>query len=254
MGIVIKFADLVSQYDGSGEFSEWIQKLELVAKLQKVDELHVVLPLFLSGGAFAVYQGLSDEIEEDYKEVKNALTTAFSTSPLTAYEEFINRRLKENESVDVYLAELTRLSKLISSHVSEEWIRCAFILGLPDEARKQLQTACSISTMSLYQIAEKSRSLVILRRKESCFVSCVNPVAISLRQVPQGRGKKTITCYRCGEDGHISRNCSEEIDKKRCFVCGMDNHLALHYYKKCTNSKNMEGEPPIFVRAASHKI
>ena len=165
MSIVIKFADLVSQYDGSGEFSEWIQKLELVAKLQKVDELHVVLPLFLSGGAFAVYQGLSDEIKEDYKEVKNALTTAFSASPLKAYEEFINRRLKENESVDVYLAELTRLSKLISSHVSEEWIRFAFILGLPDEARKQLQTACSISTMSLYQIAEKSRSLVILRRK-----------------------------------------------------------------------------------------
>ena len=90
MSIVIKFADLVSQYDGSGEFSEWIQKLELVAKLQKVDELHVVLPLFLSGGAFAVYQGLSDEIKEDYKEVKNALTTAFSASPLTAYEEFIN--------------------------------------------------------------------------------------------------------------------------------------------------------------------
>ena len=97
--------------------------MELVAKLQNVDELHVVLPLFLSGGAFAVY--LSDEIKEDYKEVKNALTTAFSASPATAYEEFINRRLKENESVDVYLAELTRLSKLISSHVSEEWIRCA---------------------------------------------------------------------------------------------------------------------------------
>ena len=51
MSIVIKFADLVAQYDGDGEFSEWIQKLELLAKLQRVGELHVVLPLFLSGRA-----------------------------------------------------------------------------------------------------------------------------------------------------------------------------------------------------------
>ena len=86
MSIFVEFADLVSQYDGSGEFSEWIQKLELVAKIQKVDDLHVVLPLLLSGGAFAVYQGLSEDVKEDYANVRNALTAAFSSSPLTAYE------------------------------------------------------------------------------------------------------------------------------------------------------------------------
>ena len=118
----------------------------------------MVLALFLSGGAFAVYQGLSEDGKEDYADVRNALTAAFSTSPQTAYEEFVSRHLKGNEFVDVYLVELTRLSKLISPHVNEEWIRCVFISGLPDEARKQLQVACSMLRMSLSQLAEKQEA------------------------------------------------------------------------------------------------
>ena len=59
-GISVKFADLIRQYDGTGDFLEWLEKLELVAALQNVADLEKFLPLFLSGGTFAVYKSLTD--------------------------------------------------------------------------------------------------------------------------------------------------------------------------------------------------
>ena len=45
----LKFADIIKQFDGTGDFFEWLEKLELVAKLQKVKEMENVLPLSRSG-------------------------------------------------------------------------------------------------------------------------------------------------------------------------------------------------------------
>ena len=46
MSLTVSFADFVSQYDGLGEFTEWVQKFELVTGLQRVDNLQLVLPMF----------------------------------------------------------------------------------------------------------------------------------------------------------------------------------------------------------------
>ena len=35
LSMSVKFSDIVRQYDGEGDFFEWVEKLELVAKLQK---------------------------------------------------------------------------------------------------------------------------------------------------------------------------------------------------------------------------
>ena len=84
----MKCSDLIRQFDGSGNFLEWIEKLELVAKLQQINDLRQFLPLFLSGGAFAVYQSLSQADKDDYLAMKHSLTSAFSVGQLKAYEMF----------------------------------------------------------------------------------------------------------------------------------------------------------------------
>ena len=106
---MVFFSDIVKQYDGESDFLEWVEKLELVAKLQKVKELENFLPLFLTGGAFLVYQGLSSEKKSDFNKLKQALLEAFSPDSLTAFEELKNRVFR-HESVDVYLADIKRLS------------------------------------------------------------------------------------------------------------------------------------------------
>ena len=52
---------LIPEYSGEGDVSEWLEKLVLVCELRKVTELTTVLPLRLSGSAFAVYQQLPRE-------------------------------------------------------------------------------------------------------------------------------------------------------------------------------------------------
>ena len=107
-------SELIGVYkdSGSGDFLEWVEKLELVAQLQKVKKLTSFVPLFLSGPAFAVYKQLPRDSKDDYDLLKAGLVAAFSASPFEAYEELKGRVLKGSESVDVYLADLRRLIEL----------------------------------------------------------------------------------------------------------------------------------------------
>jgi len=228
-GISVKFADLIRQYDGTGDFLEWLEKLELVAALQNVADLEKFLPLFLSSGAFAVYKSLTDVAKKDYRAVKAALTKAFSASPLKAYEQLVSRRLAIGESVDVYLADLTRLAKLVAK-VDEDWLKCAFVFGLPEEMKSQMHVACSLMAMSLAEVVEKARSLEASR--EAC---CVVAAKETSHRVERGGGRVSgrgnRACYNCGEDGHVSRLCPNRKgggagEVRFCYVCGASGHMA----------------------------
>jgi len=95
----IKFGDIIAQFKRDGDFAEWIAKLELVATLQGIKDWDKFLPLFLSGGAFAVYQGLSVGDKADYDKLERKLLAAFSVDATVAYEELQSRRLGHGEAV-----------------------------------------------------------------------------------------------------------------------------------------------------------
>ena len=123
---------IIPEFDGTTQpVAEWFEKAELVCRLRNVKDLTTVVPLRLTGGAFAVYQQLSDSKKKDIEKVKGALYSAFVVDQFTAYELFVARRLKRDEVVDVYLADLRRLSSMYGG-VSDTALLCAFVAGLPD--------------------------------------------------------------------------------------------------------------------------
>jgi hypothetical protein len=130
----IKYTDIIKQFDGDEDSSEWIRKLELVGKPQNVKDMEKFLPLFLSGGVFSVNEGLDDKVKQSYNLIKASLTKSFAFNPFRAYEEFAARRHRLYESVDVYLSDLRKLANLIDSneeifHSHETVCVCVCVLG-----------------------------------------------------------------------------------------------------------------------------
>jgi hypothetical protein len=222
MSVSLKCSDLINQYDGGCDFIEWVKKLELVAKLQKIGDLEDFLPLFLSGGAFAVYEGLDDQEKQDYTKLKAALTKAFSINHLGAKEEFISRKLREGESVDVYLADLRRLGSLVSVDGSEDWVKWAFISGLSRGVKQVLTAACGLENMTLSEVVDRAR-IVMQTNKVTVNVAIesgsVHKKLICFTCQREGLGrhcpnrKKDIVCWNCKQSGHFSSQCHEKVRK-----------------------------------------
>ncbi|KAI0977710.1 hypothetical protein GJ496_005709 [Pomphorhynchus laevis] len=146
-GATVRWADVVQPYDGNSDFEEWICKLEVVAKLQGIDNVGNCLPVFLTKGEFAVYQGLNSDVQKDYKALRKSLLTAFSISATRAYGQFVQRQMRPDEKVDVYLADLTRLFGIITTAHNEDFLKCAFVNSLPASVKSQLITSSNFSDM-----------------------------------------------------------------------------------------------------------
>ena len=79
-----------------------MEKAELVCNLHGIAHLESVMPLGLTGGAFAIYQQLPDADKRDSGKITKALRTAFAVDSFTAYEQFVGRRLQPGETGDVF--------------------------------------------------------------------------------------------------------------------------------------------------------
>ena len=191
---------LIPEFDGTGDFVDWYEKVELVCGLQKpAADVVSVVPLRLTGGASAVYRQLSSADSASADKVKAALKRAFAVDKFAAYEHFRARRLRADESVDVFLADLQRLSSIFGG-ISNDCLSCAFVAGLPESARGALQTGARMESLSLPEIVDRARA--ILRRDEASEVA-----AAAEHRGPARQSQDETLCYTCGQPNHLARNC-----------------------------------------------
>lgn len=245
---------LIPEYGGSGAQSvtEWLEKLELVCRLQGVSDVASVIPLRLTGGAFAVYLQLSESDRKSAKKVKEELLAAFAVDPYVAYDQFINRRLCTGESPDVYLADLRRLATLFGG-VPDKALTCAFVAGLPEEVRQLLRAGSRMEALDLTQILARARAVI---REDSPLVS---PETSLGAMASPGNEQRTAVinqqCYVCGGPNHLARDClvRRQSDpgsdgtafsgsrrsrrRVRCYRCGGLGHVA----SMCSGNERREG-------------
>lgn len=230
---------LIPEFGGSrgDSVSEWFEKLELVCRLRGVKDLTTVVPLKLTGGAFAVYQHLTDKSKEDIKIVKNALISAFSTDAYIAYEQFIARRLKPGESADVYLADLRNLATLFGG-IPEKALTCAFVAELPDSVRQLLRASSRIETLVLEEVLARARA--VMNEDQACVGTGAVAAGVRYEARSQQPNKRDLrTCFECGEPNHIARDCllrrrgpqriTNSVNRRnvRCFRCNGLGHRAV---------------------------
>ena len=83
---------LILLFDGSDSgqlIVEWFKKVELIYRLSGVKHIECVVPMHLSGGAYAVYQQLSEKKHADIECIKTTLYTAFALEPFTTWKQLL---------------------------------------------------------------------------------------------------------------------------------------------------------------------
>ena len=78
------------------------------------------LPLFLEGDAFLVFSRMQPADRKDQEKVAALMKKPFSASKSEAFQCFTQRKLRLDESVDAFAADLRRLLALAGHKDSEE--------------------------------------------------------------------------------------------------------------------------------------
>ncbi len=106
----------------------WMRKLRQMARLYQVEkDLVILIPSFLEERAYAVYEQLPDTVQVDPKLLEQSLYDAFSVRRYGAFEKLRTRKMKDDETVDIFLADIKRLAEL-SLCSSETLIQNCFFL------------------------------------------------------------------------------------------------------------------------------
>ena len=243
----LRIGDIVKCFNGDGDIAIWINKLKMVARIQKLGDLQDIIPLFLDGAAFAVYEQMAKEDKEDPAKIERTLLDAFAMNAFQAYESFSQRRWQDGEPADVYLADLVRLARLANVE-NENLIRCAFIVGLPWDVSSKLRASAKIENCSLSEIVQQARTLMTERIHGGAFTTVakytpnrevppkpqLSSRASSVKQYTKKctncngdhafRNCPTVKCFQCGENGHISRDCLNGQGESRAPPASQSSH------------------------------
>ena len=252
-GTVLK---LIPEFSGEGNVSEWLEKVELVCELMKITDVAAVLPLRLTGSAFAVYQQLPKDKKCKLIEVKQSLIAAFATNSFAAYEQFVSRKLAAGESPDVFLANLRTLAERFGG-VSNRTLMCAFVTGLPDGARQVLRAGANMDEMKLDAVLQRARSVLVDSgcglaggvtaaaggprvEEEGCVAMATGPAA-------QPGAREKVGCFKCGGPNHFARFCRKgwtprEKSDLKCYVCKEKGHMMRDCQKRTAAKASSENE------------
>ena len=254
---------LIPEFGGSPSESiaEWLEKVELVCDLRGIDKPETLVPLRLTGGAFAVYQQLSQSDKRDFSKLKEALLLAFGADSFAAYEQFSTRRLRPGETVDVFIAGLRKLALLFGG-LPDKALICAFVAGLPDAARQALRASSRMEALAIDEVVARARAIMADDSATTAAVRGANSHATNWRNAGT---KPPYVCYNCNEPNHLARDCllqrtqglleiyleipertqpsggrSSRMDRRerKCHRCGLPGHIAS------TCSGNDAGEKP----------
>ena len=219
------------------DISVWLKKIKLVAKIKKIDDIANLIPLYLEGPAFAVFDQMSARSKESGEAIEATLIAAFAQDKFGAYDLVRARMWSEGEPVDVFLSDIRRLADL-AGIVSEQMVRCAFICGLPRDVSNQLRAAERINQEGLDVVVAQAR-ILMSERIHGAYESAAVGISCTKKELVVGQGdtckedqvggynslrEKKITCYECGGN-HPVRLCKRR-NSRACWTCGGFGHLA----------------------------
>ena len=206
---------LIPEFSGAATdmpIVEWIENVELVCELCAMKNVECVLLLRLRGVAFAIYRLLSAEQKADTEQIKQALITVDATDAFNAYDQFVTRQLRLDETVDEFFAELRRLPQLVGRPLPERWLTCAFVSGLLQHVKHLLRASSRMETMSAEQLLTRARA--VMTDNEGPAELAAAPARRTPSESKVRSDDRKFACYRCGGSNHIAKECLQDRQER----------------------------------------
>ncbi|KAK9692907.1 hypothetical protein QE152_g34812 [Popillia japonica] len=246
VGMVFSTSFNIEPYEPTVNFIRWLQRLEGAFKVFKVPEPEYTAYLLHYIGAKA-FDVLCDKINpkdpytEQYSVLKTALEDFYAPAPLEIAENFRfhQRRQKEGETLQDYIASLQKLS--INCKFGDYLttaLRNQFVFGLQS---KRIQSRLLGSADLTFDRAVKIATGMELCEKDAQQLNnpstVVNAVTAKQKKKPYIRdvftktvNSKVLKCFRCGGT-HLANKCTLDRNIK-CNSCGQKGHLQRVCFKK----------------------
>ena len=150
--------------DGKEDFSQWCRRFEVAANAWPGgDSLNLanLLPSRLEGSAFIVWDSLSPSEKADFSACKKHLATVFGKkSEIATFQRVLNARPRRpQEPLEVYVADLTRLTTMAFPHFDktsrDDEVFRRFLVGLHPELQRKCHEHGATSLENAIRIAHQ---------------------------------------------------------------------------------------------------
>ncbi|KAI0985923.1 hypothetical protein GJ496_009250 [Pomphorhynchus laevis] len=133
-----------------------------------------------------------------------------------AYDQFVQRQMRPVEKVDAYLADLTRIFGIITTVHNEDFLKCAFVKGLPASVKSQLIASSNFSDMQLCDIVVKARSMLESQLDDQSQLYYTK----SIRTVSNDRDKniQCFTYHKTDCNGLVDIGATRKLISKRIYL------------------------------------
>ena len=246
------------------------------------DDVMKRLPLFLDGDAFLVYSKLSDTDKKDKKKVKTTMEKSLGVDKSAAYSQFMSRRLKADESIDAWVADLRRLLTQAGHKDAgdkDSVIIEQMLAGLQSDIARQVCLAFAGKEITASGCADAVRALVAVNGqgrsvsaatgvrchhcneyghiRKDCPQRASKPAGDASAAVGGGHSHPVggdVVCYFCDRKGHINKNCEQRkkwlASQPKKDVAGASVQAVSHCLMASANSSR-SGLPHVFVDYAA---
>ena len=155
-------SDIIKLFSSEGDMVAWLKKVRLVAKLQQVDNVASLLPLYLEGDALALYMEMEEDNQKQIEQIDARLKEAFTDDAFATYRK-VTMIKWVGEHVDVNANKIRQLVGLagFNGDGQKRLTKLSFVTEFPDTVSIGLQQAPNIEALTMGDLISRARILTM---------------------------------------------------------------------------------------------